>query len=264
MDRVRRLTASIILNVLGFWAFHTAVFVATALLFRFDESYLWLYVAISLFVDGILLAILLFIRQTFFLLETQAPLSRVNFANKLTLFRISSLPSLVILFIASRAYPVALVLVVYAVIAFVTDLLDGLVSRATHQATRVGQYLDSMSDYAVLLGVAIAFVGYGFISLWFFSLVVVRFMAQWVSMAILFIKRHGSVEPRTSFLGKASVAVTMVVFAANLLRLFSWFGPYGAALTVVEIVAAVILVVSLVEKMAMFADDIKKTGNGQA
>jgi len=264
MEQRARLTASIIRNVLGFWLFHSVIFASLVYIYRLDSFFVILYLVISLLLDGILLTVLLITRHQFYLLETSQNLDHVNFANKLTLFRISSLPSLVLLFIASRTQPVALVLIIYASIAFITDLLDGLVSRKTHQTTRVGQYLDSMSDYAVLLGVAIAFVSFGFISSWFFILVLVRYMAQWVSMAILFILKHGSVEPRTSFLGKASVAITMVTFAANLLRLFDWFKDYNFWLSGLEIFASVVLAISLIEKLMIFRDDFRQHFKDQA
>lgn len=199
----------------------------------------------------------MYARHHFYLLETGAALDRVNFANKLTLFRISSLPSILLLFIASREFPVAIILIVYASLAFISDLLDGFVSRKTHQTTRVGQYIDSMSDYAVLLGVAIAFVIHGFISTWFFALVLVRFISQWISMGILFVLKRGSIEPRSSFLGKASVAVTMFTFAADLLNLLTWFKPYAIVLSWIEIAASIVLIISLVEKGFMFVEDLR-------
>ena len=263
MEQRKRLTASIIRNVLGFWTFHTIVFVCIAIFYKLSNFDIAWYLIASLAISLVMLGILMYARHHFYLLETGAALERVNFANKLTLFRISSLPSILMLFIASRSAPVANILIIYAVLAFISDLADGFVSRKTHQTTRVGQYIDSMSDYAVLLGVAIAFASSGFISIWFFCLVLVRFISQWVSMGILFVMKRGTIEPRFSFLGKASVAVTMITFAADLLRLLPWFTAYVFLLSWIELAASAVLVISLVEKAIMFIADFRVTLKSQ-
>ena len=259
MEQRKRLTASIYRNVLGFWLFHTTVFVCIAIIYHFQVYFLIAYLLSSVAISLIMLGILMFARHHFYLLETGVALDHVNVANKLTLFRISSLPSILMLFIASRTAPIAIILIIYAGLAFISDLLDGFVSRKTHQTTRVGQYIDSMSDYAVLLGVAIAFASSGFISIWFFCLVLVRFISQWVSMGILFVMKRGTIEPRFSFLGKASVAVTMIAFAVDLLRLLSWFQPYLFLLFWIELLASAVLVISLVEKTLLFVGDLRST-----
>ena len=76
-------------------------------------------------------------------------------------------------------------------------------------------------------------------------------------MGTLFIMQRGTVMPRSSFLGKVSVAVTMVAFVGNLLVFFDWFRPYSSVLTWVEIGATLVLVVSLTEKALLFGRDFK-------
>lgn len=259
MDQRKSLTRSIILVTSLFWIFHGLVFIVVASIYQMDSHLLLWYLVATIVLNGLLLAVLLYARNHFYFVETGIALEHVNLANKLTLFRISSLPSILLLLIAVQTYPVAVYLISYTVIAFITDTLDGLVSRRTHQSTRIGQYLDSMSDYAVLVAVSIAFIHFGFISLWFFILILVRFLFQWVAMGILFVKQRGYIEPRASFLGKASVASTMVVFALALLHLVPWFDPFTAYLMWFELAAAILLLVSLVEKAIFFCQDFRKT-----
>ena len=231
---------------------------ALSITYGFFPKYLFWYSLSSIVACGLLLGILLYARHHFFFLETNIPLESVNLANQLTIFRITSLPAILVLFIASREYHIAVPLVIYMAASFLTDTLDGFISRSTHQTTRIGQYLDSMSDYAVLIGIAIAFISFNFIPLWFFLVVLIRFVAQWLAMGILFLLQHGTVEPRASLLGKVSVASCMGVFGLGLLQLFVWYKEIVTVMFWIEVAVAIVLVLSLAEKLAYFFADIKK------
>jgi phosphatidylglycerophosphate synthase len=257
MEIRKALTGSIIRNVAFFWLLHSGIFVGLSIGYGFFPHLLGWYAFSSVMVCGLLLGVLLYARHHFFFLETQEPLDRVNLANQLTIFRITSLPAILMLFIASHDWPLAVPLVIYMAASFITDTLDGFISRTTHQVTRIGQYLDSMSDYAVLIGIAIAFVSFSFIPLWFFLVVLIRYLAQWVAMGILFLLQHGTVEPRATILGKVSVATSMGVFALGLLQMFPWYQQIAGIMFWVEMAVAAVLVVSLAEKLWYFVADYR-------
>lgn len=259
MEIRKELTGSIIRNVVFFWLLHSGIFVGLSIRYGFFPHLLGWYVFASLMVCGLLLGVLLYARHHFFFLETNIPLDRVNLANQLTIFRITSLPAILMLFIANHTWPLALPLVIYMAVSFLTDTLDGFISRSTHQVTRIGQYLDSMSDYAVLIGIAIAFVSFGFIPLWFFLVVLIRFVAQWVAMGILFLAQHGTVEPRASLLGKVSVAACMIAFGLGLLQMFPWYNLIATIMFWVEVAVSIILVISLGEKLWYFWKDFQSS-----
>ena len=195
--------------------------------------------------------------------EAPAPrenrLSRVNTANKLTIFRLSAAPTIVFLVIWSRDFKTLVVLIALTAAAFLTDLVDGRISRRRGEITRIGRYLDSSSDYAVLIVISIAFLWFGLIETWFLAAVMVRLGVQFVFMASLVII-HGHVEPRTSFLGKAAVFAVMVVYGAVLTRLIQPIEELATTVTIaLEIAASVILAVSLVEKCVFYAQDLCKS-----
>jgi len=257
MSQRQSLTQSILLSVGVYFILHSAAFIALTLAYRISWTYFHKYLVSNIVITSVLLLILLRGRKDFYNLETEEKLTKVNAATILTLFRITSLPSLVILLSASRVYPILPWLATYLILAFLTDLLDGYISRSLHQTTRIGQYLDSMSDYAVLLAVAITFAQYGLVSRWFFIATLVRFFAQWLMAGIVFFVRHGNMTPRSSFLGKASVFATMVVYAANVLTLFKWFDPAKSFILILEIITTLVLAISLIEKIWFFIQELQ-------
>ena len=70
---------------------------------------------------------------------------KLNLANLLTLFRIASIPVVVVCFYSPlpHARPIAAVLFG---IAAVTDLIDGWVARRLNQTSRFGEFLDPVAD----------------------------------------------------------------------------------------------------------------------
>ncbi len=257
MDSKRSLTRSIFLAVGTFFLFHLAVFSLVFVGYQMATDYLLWYLASSLGLHLALLVVLLLSRKDFYLISDGSHLSRVNSANLLTMFRITSLPSMLALLGTVRVYPVVVFLVAYTVLAFVTDYLDGYVARRFGQGTRAGQYLDSMSDYAILIAIAFAFAQFGLVTQWFFIFVLARFFIQWGLMCILFLVLKDKMEPRTSLLGKGSVFMTMIVFACYLLKLFAWFDPILPYLFILELFTAGVLIVSMIEKFIVFARDLR-------
>jgi phosphatidylglycerophosphate synthase len=184
------------------------------------------------------------------------PLHRVNLANLLSMVRISSTPMLVLLIVLLRTRQVLPVLVPLASLVFLTDLIDGQISRRSRTVTQIGQFLDSSSDYLLLIVVSIALGIYELIPVWFFVVLGLRFGLQIVGQAILFLVRRGRVEFRSSFLGKASVFATMVFYALALFGLDPLPNWYGEVMRVLEYAVAVVLGISLVEKLWLFATDV--------
>ena len=223
----------------------------------------WYLVALPL-IHALMGGVLASLHKLFVIADTGTPLSRVNVANLLSLIRISSGPTILWLVLPADTYPVAPVLVPLAALVFLTDLLDGQISRRTHQITRIGRFLDSSSDYIVLFIVAVALCSYDLISDWFFVIVLLRFGLQLVGQAILFVVQRMKIHFRTSFLGKASVFAVMTLFALSLLSLVQGMPEWFATVQAVgEYITAAIAVVSLGEKMFLFAVDVKNVRESQ-
>jgi phosphatidylglycerophosphate synthase len=160
------------------------------------------------------------------------------------------LPSLLFLIIVSRDFPIQSILISAIAFAFVTDLVDGWISRTTHQETYIGKILDAVSDYSLLLVIAFAYIVFQLIPLWLFCIILLRLLFQAIGMLILLII-HKTVEPQSTFYGKITVATIMVLFVLELFRLCSesFFIQY---LPFIEYAAGVIVGLSIFEKFCFF------------
>lgn len=83
--------------------------------------------------------------------KTGAKQSRLSLPNLLTGFRFIAAPAL--LGLAWNGYSIAFMALL--ALAFLTDLLDGLIARMTHQVTEFGATLDSWADVVNYLTIAI-------------------------------------------------------------------------------------------------------------
>ena len=249
------LDRSILRVIVAYLALQLAVFAAFSLWGGFFWRYSRPFGATSIGFHLVLFLLLKLFKADFALADSGASLSSVNLANKITLFRVSSLPTLLFLVIASRDYAIRLPLLAFMALVFASDFLDGWASRTRGQVTKIGKMMDSASDYLVLVVLTVVFFYFRFIQDWFFWLVVGRLSEQAIFMAIIFLVR-GRVKPRTTFLGKAAIASIMVLYSGLLLELL--FIPFGIAKVVstLEILVASIIVVSVVDKVLAFAKDL--------
>jgi cardiolipin synthase len=77
----------------------------------------------------------------------------MTFANKITLFRVISIPFFVaslVFFTPDRAYLKFVALGIF-LLAIISDVIDGYIARTRRQKTRAGALLDPLADKALLL-----------------------------------------------------------------------------------------------------------------
>lgn len=256
----------IVRNVLAFFAFHGVLFAILFSVYDLPPSSLWYYLGLSLLVHGGITGFLVFMKDSFYYLADKSPMKYMGIPNLLTLFRITSAPSIMVLLMYIRGHEGAMPwLLGYTILAFVSDFLDGLVSRATGKGTRIGQFLDSSSDYVVLILVGFIFSWFNLIDSWFFWLVIGRFSSQWILVGILFFKGHRGEEVSATLLGKASVFTTMSLFGLAILQILPFFtNHYVVVRNVIfygEILVALVLVLSLAEKVMVFIKGLAKTAD---
>jgi cardiolipin synthase (CMP-forming) len=131
-------------------------------------------------------------------------------ANQLTILRMLLIPAFVILLIYGyRGWA----LVVFLVAAF-TDLLDGLIARATGEKTELGAWLDPVADKLLLVSmfVVLTLPGLGLanrLPIWFTVLVISRDIAIVATVAVV----NLAIGPRTfppSIFGKIATATYVV------------------------------------------------------
>jgi phosphatidylglycerophosphate synthase len=199
---------------------------------------------------AIITTLLLRRRHDFILLPDRRRLHRVNFANVLTITRLSAAPTIAFVLIWGHGSTGVQVGVILTAAVFLTDLTDGQISRRTQQRTVIGAYLDSTTDYVLLIVISAVFVVRGLLSLWFVLLLGGRLLFQALTMLGVFLTR-GRIEPRTSALGKASIAVAMVVYGISLLQVLTSADWAQTTVLVAEIVAAVVIGVSVIDKAVL-------------
>ena len=216
--------------------------------FRMAWARFFLYVGITFVYHALLTAFLLSRKEDFRVEGMPVPLTRVNLSNSLTFGRLSSIPSILFLIIQASSYALVPVLLPFACLVFATDFLDGIVARRRNQVTFVGRYLDSTSDYLMIVAVSIVFRYYALIPVWLFILVISRLILFAFGMALLAL-REGKADPVATFLGKASIFATMVLYVLELAELFR-VPVIGnpVVVTVIEWVVAGIIVASVVDK----------------
>ncbi|MFP4484626.1 MAG: CDP-alcohol phosphatidyltransferase family protein [Spirochaetaceae bacterium] len=244
---MKRLVKSVILLMAILLAANTAVTVlALRLCARSHPNQFLAVGGVSLWHFGVL-TVLLWRRRDFLRLPNRTPLRRVNFANVLTLVRLTAAPTVAFILIWGRGTAGVVVGTAVTALVFLTDLADGQISRRTRQRTVIGSYLDSTTDYVLLIVISAVFVVRDLLSLWFVLLLGARLLFQALAMAAVLIVQR-KIVPRTSLLGKASIAAAMAVYGLSLLQVLTT-SPWAArTVRIAEIVAAVIIGVSVLDK----------------
>jgi phosphatidylglycerophosphate synthase len=248
------LSRSILGTILAFLAAQFVIFTAYALPFRFTQRYTLPFVAVTIAYHCMVLGLLFIFKDDFIKEPSNEKLDRVNLANKLTLFRLSSLPTALFVLLASKDFPIRLPLVALVVLVFASDYLDGYVSRKDNEITRLGKMMDSISDYALLFALSIVFYYFHIIPSWFLKLLIIRLLGQ-ACMMLLVLAVKKQVVVRTSFMGKATVASTMVLYVVELLRLFTSLHPMIYRL--MEYAVAVVIALSIIDKIILMVKDLR-------
>jgi cardiolipin synthase (CMP-forming) len=253
-----RLLISIIATLAAYCLIQFGIFIGFVLSHGITGIIIPLFSAFNLVLHLVLILFLSAQRPLFRFTHSGEPLSKVNLANRITLFRISSLPTIISLLILARSYPVMELLLAFTVVVFLTDMLDGAVARAFNQTTEIGRFLDSMSDYGILILISCAMVAFALIPIWFFGLIIVRLLIQSIGAVTLFFCQ-GFILPSTTLLGKLSIFSIMSVYALELLAIVVGKTPgFATAVFVSEIVASLVVVISIVEKSRLLAESFQE------
>ncbi|RKX83176.1 MAG: CDP-alcohol phosphatidyltransferase family protein [Spirochaetes bacterium] len=242
------LMADILKTIVSFLVFQSFIYGIFAVLFRFRYEFnIWFY-GVTILYHFLLFLFLIAMKDNFYLEKNKLMLKRLNIPNILTIFRLSSIPTALFLFLSYDNPLLGVFIIIFLTVIFLTDLLDGTLARKFNEITRIGRYMDSISDYLIIFTTAIVFLLSGLIPLWFFVLLIFRLFLQAGGMGIILLKK-GSVDPETSFLGKASVFAVMVLFVLEIFKLIQV--PYigdTSFIMVCEYITGIIISISLVEK----------------
>jgi cardiolipin synthase len=175
-------------------------------------------------------------------------------ANQLTILRMLLIPAFVILLLYGHTG--------WALITFLaaglTDLLDGLIARATGQKTTLGAWLDPMADKLLLVTMFVMLTlpdigSANRLPLWFTVLVISRDVAIVLTVAVV----NLAVGPRTfrpSMFGKIATATYILTGVVALY--FNYIGQPSPAVKVCIYASLVITIISAAD----YARQILKLG----
>ncbi|MEN6499084.1 MAG: CDP-alcohol phosphatidyltransferase family protein [Rectinema sp.] len=253
--RTADLRHSILLTISIFFIVQCALFLLFAVSAGFASKYWSLFLPISGGFHIFVLILLLLFQDDFIIESSGEKLDHINLANIITLSRVSTMPTLLVLVMAAKEYGIRIPLLVLVAVIFLTDFLDGRISRKNNQVTRVGKMMDSASDYTLLVVLSVIFRYYSLIPEWFFVLVLVRLGIQVLFMAILVVVKK-RIEPNSTFMGKLNIASIMVLYTLELIQL-AVKAPPLLVFRISEWIVAIILVLGIFDKIAGFFDALK-------
>jgi CDP-diacylglycerol--glycerol-3-phosphate 3-phosphatidyltransferase len=90
---------------------------------------------------------------------------------------------------------------------------------------------------------------------WFFVLVIVRLGIQAFLMAILIVVRR-RIEPKSTFMGKVTVASIMVLYTLEIIQL-ALQERFLLVFRIAEWIVAIIIVIGIFDKIVSFFDALK-------
>jgi len=258
-----RLQRSIALHGALFFIGQGVLLLVVTLAYRMGWQRFALFLGISAVYHGLMTSLLFFHWADFHVEESGALLPRVNLPNTLTFGRLSSIPTMLFLIIQASLYPIVPVILPFMCLVFATDFIDGMVARKRNQITFVGRYLDSSSDYLMIIAVSIIFYYYSLVPLWFFILILCRLVLFALGMVLLAL-RAGKAYPLSTFLGKASIFALMVLYVMKIAGLFGvpWIGN-DRVVQYVEYAVVLIVVISLVDKAIFLKQMFAKSSGRQ-
>jgi len=159
----------------------------------------------------------------------------MNLPNILTLTRVLMIP-LFVIFIMDKHYGWALITFV---IAGVTDGIDGLIARITHQRTELGAYLDPIADKLLLFSAFITLAIVEIIPSWLVVIVITRDVIILVGFLVMLLTgHHPKINPK--LLSKVTTAFQIITIA---LVLLNGYYPIFKELSVIAVYGTAVMTI---------------------
>jgi phosphatidylglycerophosphate synthase len=257
------LVVSIVITISAYFAGEAGIFFLLSGIFSFPRDFFLIYLSVHLAFQLGIAAFLIISRRQFYNLHSGQGETRVNGANKITLFRISMLPFLVFLLLAVERFPgknTGPVLVIALALTFLSDLIDGRIARTKKLETYIGKILDSGSDYMLLGATAVSFFYFRLIRPWLFWIIIGRLFINALSMFVLFLVRK-KLSPQTTIFGKVAIAAIMVLFVIEAAVIALGGISTGVLPLIVryaEIAVCILIVLSVIDKILYFVRSVSR------
>ena len=125
-----------------------------------------------------------------------------------------------------------------ALLAYISDLLDGYLARARNEVTEWGKVLDPLADKIFIASVCLGMIWSGQLSIWYITIVLVRDILIIIA-GLFFANKSDYVLPST-YVGKATVLTIILVLVC------AFAGIDGLYLQIAYVVSALMIVYSLI------------------
>ena len=159
----------------------------------------------------------------------------MNLPNILTLTRVLMIP-LFVIFIIDKHFGWALITFV---IAGITDGVDGLIARITHQRTELGAYLDPIADKLLLFSAFITLAIIEVIPSWLVVIVITRDVIILVGFLVMLLTSyHPKINP--SLLSKITTAFQILTIV---LVLFTGYYPAFKQISIIAIYGTAVMTI---------------------
>ncbi|MEM7828170.1 MAG: CDP-diacylglycerol--glycerol-3-phosphate 3-phosphatidyltransferase [Candidatus Aenigmatarchaeota archaeon] len=163
--------------------------------------------------------------------------------NIMTLFRIFSIPSIVLLLIYPSKISNIISFIIFTLAAW-TDILDGYIARKYHMVSSTGKFLDLMADKLLISSALIMLTGLGRVPAWMVVIIVGREIAV---MSLRALASTGGLFIEPSRLGKdkatlQSVATSLLLLNDKYFSIDFYIVGFG-----LMIVAVIVTILSAVE-----------------
>ena len=158
----------------------------------------------------------------------------MNLPNKLTVFRLLTVPIFLILLCVPLPISDMWLRIITAgvfTITSLTDMLDGKIARKYNLITDFGKFMDPLADkfmvISAMLGILVRFDYIRYVFVWAAAIVIFREFAV-TSMRMVAANKDGLVIA-VAWLGKVKTVTQIVCILTVLLEpvIFGWFAPFG-------------------------------------
>lgn len=165
-----------------------------------------------------------------------------NIPNILSLFRLLLVPALIITYFSAPGTNHVVALVIF-VVASITDLLDGIIARATNQITPIGTILDPFADKLLKMSTLLCLCIDEVLPIWLCVLLIVIDLSMIIAGLCLLKER---ITIPSNWIGKTGTMVMSVgLVLCFLSQTFGQWGFYILCAGLGIIVVSVIVYVSL-------------------
>ncbi len=237
------------LSIFLLWIFQSTIILICHLFFKTNDEFFPSFLLQNTLWHMVLILFLLLYKDEFVNEKTGERLKKINFANIITIIRLSSVPLIAFLLKNHATEGIKFVLAVVLFLMFLTDFFDGLIARKYKQVTGIGKMLDPAADYSVLILLSLLYYEMNLLPHWFFYLIFTRLLLQAFGAAT-FVMLDYPMEARSTIGGKITIALTMMIYTVKLIQFFTEFSAgLIQTLTIAEYACGVIIFIFTFEKI---------------